>query len=221
MQSTQLGTRSPEIPVRIDLRPFTLEGELVLPAAATGLVMVAQSRGRSRAGAGTGAMARALEQAGLGTCVFDLLTSDEERFDEQRSRPRFHLDLLAGRLIVATDWARSDPRTAGLRIGYLAAGSSAAAALVAASERTSEVGAIVSLRGCPDIAGPVLAVVRVPTLLIAGERDPLLAANRRAFEALPGPEKRLEILGAGARVSGQAEAERLTRAWFEQWLPRP
>jgi putative phosphoribosyl transferase len=166
-------------------------------------------------------MARALEQAGLGTCVFDLLTSDEERFDDQRSRPRFHLDLVAGRLIVATDWARSDPRTGGLRIGYLASGSSAAAALVAASERSSDVGAIVSLGGCPDLAGPALTVVRTPTLLIVGERDQLLAANRRAFEALPGPEKRLEILGDDGRPSEQAEAERLAAAWFERWLRRP
>src|SRR5205085_7612480 len=131
-----------------------------------------------------------LRRAGLATLLLDLLTPEEER----DRRNVFDIDLLARRLVTATNWAARQRETAELIPGYFGASTGAAAALTAAAALGAEVHAVVSRGGRPDLALDVLPQVRAPTLLLVGSRDgPVIAMNRRAFEALTS-EKRLIII---------------------------
>jgi dienelactone hydrolase len=167
-------------------------------------------------------VAEKLNGQGFGTLLVDLLTAEEEEVDRVTAEPRFDIDLLAGRLIGATDWLREEPTTSSLGIGLFGASTGAAAALVAAAERPGEVGAVVSRGGRPDLAGDALPRVRAPTLLIVGGRDPVvLELNRQAQEHLhtenqlvvvPGATHLFEEPGALEVVSS------LAAEWFSRYL---
>src|SRR5690606_25861416 len=122
------------------------------------------------------------QQARLGTLLFDLLTSSEERLDTATAQLRFDIPFLASRLLSAARWASANDRTAMLRIGFFGASTGAAAALIAATCGGLDVGAIVSRGGRPDLAFDALEKVRAPTLLIVGAADePVIPLNQQAF----------------------------------------
>ncbi|MFB4283361.1 dienelactone hydrolase family protein [Nonomuraea sp. MTCD27] len=147
-----------------------MSGDLIVPDAALGVVVFVHGSGSSRHSPRNRYVAGALNEAGLGTLLFDLLTPEEEA---DRANV-FDIGLLAGRLLERTSWVREQPEAAGLPIGYFGASTGAAAALWAAAEPDNEIAAIVSRGGRPDLAGPRLAAVRAPTLLIVGGRDPVV-----------------------------------------------
>jgi pimeloyl-ACP methyl ester carboxylesterase len=195
-----------------------LDGELVLPDGATGMVLFAHGSGSGRLSPRNRYVADALNAASLGTLLLDLLTAREEEVDRVTAQHRFDIDLLGRRLIGAIDWLRAGSTTATLPIGLFGASTGAAAALVAAAERPDPVGAIVSRGGRPDLAGDVLARVTAPTLLIVGGRDTeVLRLNRLAQQRLGG-ESRLETVpGAGHLFEEPGALDRvaeLARDWF-------
>ncbi len=147
-----------------------LAGHLTLPENATGLVVFAHGSGSSRHSPRNRFVASALNDAGLGTLLFDLLSSAEE---SDRANV-FDIPLLAGRLVEATDWLREQPATRDLPIGYFGASTGAAAALSAAAEPQANISAVVSRGGRPDLAVSDLELVQAPTLLIVGGHDPLV-----------------------------------------------
>lgn len=206
-------------PVGIPLAaPNRLEGDLHVPAGARGIVLFAHGSGSSRFSRRNVQVATALRDAGMATLLMDLLTAEEERVDAVTRHLRFDVDLLAARLVVATDWLRAQSATSGLRIGYFGASTGAAAALIAAAERPEVVAAVVSRGGRPDLARARLAEVRAPTLLIVGGLDEaVIAMNREAFAAL-GVEKRLEIVPGATHLFEEPgtleEVTRLARDWF-------
>ena len=187
---------APERGLTIDLSDAVLGGDLTLPPRALGLVLFAHGSGSSRKSPRNRSVAAALQRAGLGTLLFDLLTRQEEEEDAVDRHLRFDIELLARRLVAATDWVRQRRELRRLPLGYFGASTGAAAALFAAVERP-DVRAVVSRGGRPDLAASVLARVRAPTLLIVGGADrDVLALNRAALRELGGP-KRLEVV-AGA-----------------------
>ena len=206
-------------PVGIPLAaPNRLEGDLHVPGGARGIVLFAHGSGSSRFSRRNVQVATALRDAGMATLLMDLLTAEEERVDAVTRHLRFDVDLLAARLVVATDWLRAQPATSGLRIGYFGASTGAAAALIAAAERPEVVAAVVSRGGRPDLAHARLAEVRAPTLLIVGGLDEaVIAMNREAFAEL-GVEKRLEIVPGATHLFEEPgtleEVARLARDWF-------
>ena len=213
-----------ESSVRIAMDPFILEGTLSLPTGAMGVVLFAHGSGSSRFSPRNRAVARALQQAKLGTLLLDLLTAEEERVDEETRLHRFDIDLLAGRVVVAIDWLTAAQRTRQLPVGLFGASTGAAAALVAASERPTEVRGIVSRGGRPDLAGPALASVHSPTLLIVGSRDEVvLALNRQALERLPAAETNLVVVPGASHLFEEPGAldavSRLAARWFQAHLP--
>jgi pimeloyl-ACP methyl ester carboxylesterase len=151
---------------RIPIGEVSLEGDLTLAEHATGLVLFAHGSGSSRHSPRNQHVARELNRRGFATLLADLLAPDEDT-----RRHRFDIGLLADRLIGLIDWLQVQPATAGLPLGLFGASTGAAAALVAAAARPDGVRTVVSRGGRPDLAGPALIEVRVPTLLIAGERD--------------------------------------------------
>ncbi|HYY86580.1 MAG TPA: dienelactone hydrolase family protein [Nitrososphaeraceae archaeon] len=136
-----------------------------------GIVIFAHGSGSSRYSPRNRYVARTLQHKGLATLLFDLLTKEEEDEERWTRHLRFNISLLAGRLISITDWISKNQRTSHLKIGYFGASTGAAAALVAAANRSDLIGAVVSRGGRPDLAGTELRHVRASTLLIVGEND--------------------------------------------------
>jgi putative phosphoribosyl transferase len=201
-----------------------VQGDLVIPEHAFGIVIFAHGSGSSRHSSRNRYVAGVLQQGGLATLLMDLLTSDEEQADMRTGQLRFDIPLLARRLVDATDWAASQPETRELNIGYFGASTGAGAALVAASGRPSAIGAVVSRGGRPDLAGEALPLVKAPTLLIVGSLDaPVIELNQRAQRELR-PENRLEIIpGATHLFEEPGTLERvadLARSWFESHLQK-
>jgi len=174
----------------VEIPPLGLEAQLAVPVGARGIVLFAHGSGSSRLSPRNTRVAAALQRAGLGTLLFDLLTRSE---GEDRSMV-FDVELLAGRLVEATTWVRAQETARALPVGYFGASTGAAAALIAAAQRGNSVGAIVSRGGRPDLAERSLAGVRAPTLLIVGALDhEVLQLNRQALAALR-CEKQLAVV---------------------------
>jgi dienelactone hydrolase len=206
----------------VDAGPVQLKGRLTVPRAARGLVLFAHGSGSSRFSPRNRHVASALQRAGLGTLLMDLLTAGEEEEDALTCQLRFDLPLLSVRLVGATDWLKSHADTKGLNVGYFGSSTGGGAALLAAAGRPDAVGAVVSRGGRPDLAGPALGRVRAPTLLIVGGRDPqVLALNRDALARLRCP-KRLEVVPGATHLFEEPGAldavATLAAAWFRQHL---
>jgi pimeloyl-ACP methyl ester carboxylesterase len=175
--------------MRLSVDSGPIEGDLVVPSGARGIVVFAHGSGSSRHSSRNKHVAEALRAKGLGTLLFDLLTAAEEREDERTRALRFDIGLLASRLVAVTDALVDEPSAQGLPVGYFGASTGAAAALVAAAERP-DMRAIVSRGGRPDLAGEALRRVIAPTLLIVGELDrDVLGWNREAQKLLAGPSE--------------------------------
>jgi putative phosphoribosyl transferase len=165
--------------VHIPAGAVQLDGELILPPSAGGVVLFAHGSGSSRLSPRNTYVAKILQQRGIGTLLFDLLTREEDRNYETR----FDIALLTRRLLSATAWLQSSPQTQTLKLGYFGASTGAAAALQAAAEMGNKIAAVVSRGGRPDLAGEVaLGRVKVPTLLIVGAADyEVIELNRQAY----------------------------------------
>jgi putative phosphoribosyl transferase len=218
--SETLHPRNTARPVRLHAGGALLDGDLIVPADARGLVLFAHGSGSSRRSPRNRRVAGQLQNAGFGTLLFDLLTPDEERLDAITAELRFDIALLAERLVGATDWVASQPELRDLPVGYFGASTGGAAALVAAALRPRAVHAVVSRGGRPDLAGGYLPEVEAPTLLIVGGLDlPVIAMNRGALAELRVSAKQLAIVpGAGHLFEEPGALDRvakLARTWFE------
>ena len=210
-----MATRNSEREVLVPVGGVSLEGALALPAGACGIVLFAHGSGSSRHSPRNNYVARVLQEAGVGTLLFDLLTAEED-LDYSA---RFDIGLLVERLVAVTRWLQRQPEVHGLAIGYFGASTGAAAALGAAALLGTAIAAIVSRGGRPDLAEPVLEQVRAPTLLIVGELDvEVLQLNRRAY-ALLAAEKRLAIVPGATHLFEEAgtleQAAHLAAGWFK------
>ncbi len=194
----------------------TLPGSVAAPAGAHGIVVFAHGSGSSRSSPRNVQVAESLNEAGLATLLFDLLTEEEAR---DRARV-FDIPLLAERLAAATGWVEAEPELCRLAIGYFGASTGGAAALWAAAEHT--VGAVVSRGGRPDLAAPRLAGVRAPTLLIVGGRDEVvLGLNREALGLLT-CDAQLRIVEGATHLFEEPgaleEVAQLACDWFRRHL---
>lgn len=201
-----------------------LKGDLALPAHAHALVVFAHGSGCNRKNPRARDVARALEHAGFGTLLLDLLTADEETAEHEAMARTFEVEALAARLAGATDWLVARPSMRRLSLGYFGAGTGAAVALTAAAERPSVVRAVVSQAGRTDLAAAALGRIESPTLLIVGSEDPVgLAQNREALSALHCECGLARIAGASHLFVEPGSLERvaaLASEWFEHHLPK-
>ena len=204
--------------VRITIDAVVLEGILELSQPGKGMVIFAHGSGSSRLSPRNSYVARVLQQAGIGTLLFDLLTDEEDRTYERR----FDIDLLARRLIGATRWLTARPALSGAAIGYFGASTGAAAALQGAALLGAAVKAVVSRGGRPDLAIAGLGKVLAPTLLIVGERDPqVLQLNRQALTHLVAEKELAVVPGATHLFEEPGTLEQvatLAKDWFVRFL---
>ncbi|SDX19854.1 dienelactone hydrolase family protein [Nitrosomonas oligotropha] len=180
--------------VKIPAGSVELSGELVLPPEASGVVLFAHGSGSSRFSPRNTYVAKVLQQRGIGTLLFDLLT----RAEDQNYAQRFDIDLLTQRLLAATDWLQQNPETKALKAEYFGASTGAAAALQAAARMGNAVAAVVSRGGRPDLAGAVaLNQVTAPTLLIVGSADHgVIELNEQAYALMTCVKKLVLVPGA-------------------------
>jgi putative phosphoribosyl transferase len=186
--------------VQIQAGRAVLSGNLTIPENATGLVLFAHGSGSSRHSPRNQFVARTLNDAGLATLLFDLLTPDEEATDTYTREHRFNIGLLAERLVHATKWAKQQEQTRDLQLGYFGSSTGAAAALVAAAEILQDVGAVVSRGGRPDLAGDALPKVTAPTLLIVGGSDDIVIELNEMARDQMCCEVKLEIVSGAMHL---------------------
>ena len=204
--------------VSILMGGVSLEGDLVVPSGAQGIVAFAHGSGSGRHSPRNQFVAQVLQRAGLATILLDLLTVDEEAIDVQSMALRFDIDLLAERLSGTVDWLSANGETRELRIGLFGASTGAAAALVTAARRPDLVRAVVSRGGRPDLAADALASVRAPTLLIVGGDDlEVLRLNRAAYARMTA-ERQLVVVPRATHLFEERgtleEVARLAADWF-------
>jgi dienelactone hydrolase len=208
--------------VRIRAGHVIIEGNLVVPPGARGVVLFAHGSGSSRFSPRNQYVAKMLNKAGIATLLIDLLTREEEEIDVQTGEFRFDVSLLSQRLTAATEWLKKNPSTKNLSLGYFGSSTGAAAALIAAAKLPESVRAVVSRGGRPDLAMEHLRKVRAPTLFIVGGRDTVvLELNKKAMENLLF-EKKLEIVPGASHLFEEPgkleEVAKLATVWFKAKL---
>ncbi len=200
-----------------------LYGDLALPLGYRGLVLFAHGSGSGRHSARNRQVAQVLQNAGIGTLLFDLLTATEEQTDVHTSEHRFDIALLTQRMQDATLWVLGQDQFKGVPIGYFGASTGSAAALIAAARLGDRVAAVVSRGGRPDLAGPVvLASLIAPTLLIVGGADhDVIELNEAALQLLR-CEKKLAVIPNATHLFEEPGAlkqvSELAADWFKHHL---
>jgi len=211
-----------ERPIRLVVDGAPLEGNLVIPKKAKGIVIFAHGSGSSRGSPRNKFVAGVIQEAGLATLLFDLLTPKEEQIDSVSGHLRFDIEFLARRLIGAVDWVARYKDTQSLNVGCFGASTGAAAALVAAAERPQTVKAVVSRGGRPDLAAASLERVKAPTLLIVGGLDTqVIELNQQALDKLTSVKELSIVPGATHLFEEQGalpQAANLAAAWFVKYL---
>ena len=204
--------------VNIPADSTKLDGILTISNDAQGLVIFAHGSGSSRLSPRNRFVAGVLQKAGMGTLLFDLLTAKEDEVYENR----FDIPLLTGRLRAATLWAKGQPGTAKLKMGYFGASTGTAVALVAAADFGMEIKAIVSRGGRPDLANEALGRVTAPTLLlIGGEDHVVIGLNKKAYDLIKAKKEMKIIPGATHLFEEPGALEEvawLAAEWFKKYL---
>ncbi len=205
--------------VHIPAGNIELDGELVLPPSAKGVVLFAHGSGSSRFSPRNTYVAEVLQQRGIGTLLFDLLTREEDQVYETR----FDIALLTTRLVAATEWLQKNPKAKDLSLGYFGASTGAAAALQAAARMENKISVVVSRGGRPDLAGAAaLRRVTAPTLLIVGGADYEVIELNRQAETLLNCKKKLLLIPDATHLFEEPgtlqQAARSAADWFAQHL---
>ncbi len=204
--------------VEVTAGPVRLGGHLTLPESATGVVVFTHGSGSSRHSPRNRYVAALLNEVGLATLLFDLLTVEEE---SDRANV-FDISMLARRLVDVTVWLRTQTDLAHLPIGYFGASTGAGAALWAAAEPDADIAAVVSRGGRPDLAGSRLAKVVAPTLLIVGGDDDVVLELNRQAQARLRCESRLVVVPGATHLFEEPgtlqAASEVARDWFTSHL---
>lgn len=223
-QEGAMGSSMSREHITLSVAGVQLKGDLSLPAQASALVVFAHGSGCNPKGHRQRDIARALEHAGFGTLLLDLLTADEETAEHEAMARSFMVEALASRLADSTDWLGAQAETGSLSIGYFGAGTGAAVALTAAAERPKAVRAVVCQAGRTDLAAGAMPRVEAPTLLIADSDDRTgLELNREAMMALRCERGLSRVAGASHLLADPGSLERvaaLAAEWFDHHLPR-
>lgn len=208
--------------INIPVNGVELAGDLQLPEDATGLIIFAHGSGSSRFSPRNRHVAHALNEAGLATLLFDLLTAEEDEIDNQTAEFRFNIPLLADRLVIVTDWIHQQIKFQKFALGYFGASTGAGAALIAAAKRPDIIRAVVSRGGRPDLADDELPRVKAPTLLIVGELDlQVIALNQKAQAKMHNINKLAIIPGATHLFEEPGTLDEVTELackWFMHYL---
>jgi dienelactone hydrolase len=210
-----------EVKIQID-ETSAIDGNLTIPRGATAVVIFAHGSGSGRFSPRNQYVAKILNEAGMATLLIDLLTPQEEEIDLTTAQYRFNIELLAQRLVTATQWLKQDQKTSGMTFGYFGASTGAAAALIGAAKLPNVIKAVVSRGGRPDLAGDFLEQVEAPTLFLVGGLDEVvLDLNRQAMAQMSAETRLVVVEGATHLFEEQGKLEevaKLSTDWFVRHL---
>ncbi len=211
-----------ETTVRIPVGSVVVEGTLNVPSSARGVVLFAHGSGSSRFSPRNRYVAKFFNAQKIATLLFDLLTNEEDQEDLVTAEYRFNINLLAERLIGATEWLKKDPLTKNCSFGYFGASTGAAAALIAAAKLPNDIATVVSRGGRPDLAANYLPKVVAPTLLLVGGLDTeVIELNRQAMAQMSAEKKLVIIPGATHLFEEPGKLEEVAKIsadWFLRYL---
>lgn len=206
----------------IEVTDAELPGDFVRPTGGDALIVFAHGSGSSRKSARNRQVAADLQGAGFGTLLFDMLTAEEDRVDQQTAQFRFDIPLIGRRMTDVIDWLGRARETSGLEVGLFGASTGAAAALIAAAERPRQVSAVVSRGGRPDLAVGVLERVEAPTLLIVGALDDEVIRLNEVARSHLGAECELELVPGATHLFEEPGAldhvAVLATDWFQRHM---
>jgi pimeloyl-ACP methyl ester carboxylesterase len=196
-----------------------LEGEMIIPYEAKGLIIFSHGSGSSRFSSRNNMVAMKLRHHNFGTLLFDLLTEEEDQVYSNR----FDISLLTNRLVAATEFLMEHDLTKSIPLSYFGASTGAASALRAAAEIGPKIKAVVSRGGRPDLAMDKLAQVKSPVMLIVGSLDTdVISLNQLALRKLGSAKKELEIIpGASHLFEEPGKLEKvadLAADWYEKFV---
>jgi putative phosphoribosyl transferase len=213
---------------------ISLEGILSIPDERSGLVLFAHGSGSNRISYRNQIVAKKLNESGIGTLLFDLLTDEEQQSDSRTQKimckipgimlNKFNIHLLTERLLGVTDYVVNNPDTKNLNIGYFGSSTGAAAALIAAS-KNSDIKAIVTRSGRVDLVENIFVYdIIVPTMFIVGENDKkIIEINKNMITKLTNiRHKKLEIITGASHLFEEheklIEAGILASNWFRKFI---
>ena len=203
-----------------------LEGIISIPDDTKGFVVFVHGSGSTRHSPRNQYVAQTLQEGGLATLLFDLLTAEEEEIDLRTREWRFDINLLTNRTAGVLEWLGLQPFAYGLKKGLFGSSTGAAAALMTAAELPELVQAVVSRGGRPDLAGRALPKVEAPTLLIVGGRDEeVINLNEQALSQMQlGMGAKMVVVPGASHLFEEPgaleEAARLSRDWFQTHLSK-
>ena len=178
-----------------------LRGLLALPRDPEGLILWVRDAENTRLRSRDQVFVETFQRAGFATLLLDLLSEAERRIDLSTLRLGTHVPFLAGRIQLGIEWALTNDSTRHLSLGLFGTEMGGAAVLVASVQRPHRIRAIVCEEGRPDLRGSILSDIKVPTLFIAGDHDPVtLENNQEAAKRLTVENKLITIAGAGRLV---------------------
>lgn len=223
MNDAEFKLNALEEEIIIDLKPLFLKGILALPSNWKALILFAHGSGSDRFSPRNNFVARELQKAQFATLLLDLLSPEEEQFQDRKNV--FDIELLSNRLNLVKNWfltnylSQNDPDSA--KVGFFGASTGAGAAILATAKDPQQVFAIVSRGGRPDLAEKTLSKISVPTLLMVGGADGIVIdLNQAAFKEIPGP-KELKIIPGATHLFEEPgaleEVTRLAKEWFLKW----
>ena len=204
--------------IPVDRGRTSIAGDLVVPSRPQALIVFAHGSGSGRLSPRNRFVAGVLNDAGCATLLADLLTPEEEALDARTASLRFNVEMLAQRLGDAAEFIGSRDGLVDLPIGYFGASTGAAAALIAAANRSERIFAIVSRGGRPDLAGAALSKVRAPTLLIVGGNDPVVLELNRDAAKVVSAESKLEIIPRATHLFEEPGALEQVAGLAKQWF---
>jgi dienelactone hydrolase len=209
--------------VQIRAGAALIEGDLIVPEPAHGLVVFAHGSGSSRFSQRNRFVADTLVSGGFATLLLDLLTRQEDVVDQRTREFRFDIERLGHRVVAAIDWVSGVPALSPLPIACFGASTGAAAALIAAAERFEFVRAVISRGGRPDLAGEALPRVLAPTLLIVGGDDTeVIQLNQAAMRQMQAPAQLVIVPGATHLFEEPGALEQVCQLaldWCRKYLP--
>jgi len=206
--------------IAIPINDIKLYGNLNVPDETQGLVVFVHGSGSSRFSPRNQFVANIINQAGLATLLFDLLTQEEEVIDQQTRQLRFDIPLLTERLINVTDWLTKQSRLKNLSLGYFGSSTGAAAALIGAAELSDLIKAVVSRGGRTDLANQFLHKVKAATLFIAGEHDETIIQMNKESLAKITTEKELVIIPGATHLFEEPGALEQVADYATEWFLR-
>jgi erythromycin esterase-like protein/predicted phosphoribosyltransferase/pimeloyl-ACP methyl ester carboxylesterase len=189
-----------------------LDGMLVTPPKCKGYVLFAHGSGSSYQSPRNHFVAKAFNDSGFGTLLFNLLTDEESKSRENI----FDIGLMTRRLLSATKWINK--HSPSLPIAYYGASTGAAAALNAAASRP-EVFAVVSRGGRPDLAMDSLEKVEASVLLLVGSNDESIIPLNEMAKANLQHAQMILVKGAGHLFEEPGASEEVVE-YSVDWLNR-